>query len=796
MPASARVCDAPRFLSVRNPDMPASLASEPNRAMPWWAWMPVAILLAGVFALWAIDLRATYEYATLWFALQLVFMALASWVTAYFLVRSFLATGSPGLLLVGGGIVMWGLGGIVAGAIGRGDSNTTVTIHNLCIWVSAAAQLMGAVIGASHRTLEQRGTWALGIFILAMCVVTVIGAAADSGATPIFFVEGRGGTLVRQTVLGSAIAMLLLTAAVLGSNDSRFARWYQLGLLLMSVGLLGVMLEPRRFSAVSWIGLSAQGLAGVYLVAAATAAARAARAHRISLAVAPRDARLRYGLALVFVASAWAIRLLFFEELGTTVPYILFFPAVMLASLYGGAGPGVLAATVSVLITNYYWTSPSGDPVFEDPAQWMASALFYADCLLVILVARAVQRARERVAAAEVERRFAQRAEQVLRDADRRKDAFLATLSHEVRNALAPISNSLEIMERARDNKALAESARATVRKQMAHLNRIVDDLLDISRITRDKLELRTEPVDIAAVVRASMEACQPLADREGHAVSLAQPDAPIHVQGDAIRLAQVLTNLLNNAYKYTERGGRIDVSVRLEEGEAVVSVKDNGIGIDADKLGLIFEPFTQLDQSIARSQGGLGIGLSLARRLVEMHGGALTAHSEGSGRGTEFVVRLPALSGTPAEVTLDSPAGYTARLAGRRILVADDNRDSADSFASLFRMTGNEVVTAYDGVEAVAVAEQFRPDVALVDIGMPKLDGYEVCKQIRAQEWGKQMVLIAHTGWSETHRVDAAGFDGHITKPADYTALTQLLDRLPAHSQAQVPPGRVSASA
>lgn len=754
-----------------------------------WAWLPVPVLLGAGALLWAFAPDGSYPARDVALVCQFVFMTLASWVTAYFLVRSFLATGAAGLLLITGGILLWGLSAVVAVALSQGDANQGVTIHNLCVWLAAAGQLAGAVLSTWQRTLQQRGTWALGVFIGAMIVVTLIGFAATSNLTPLFFIEGAGGTPVRLAVLGSAIAMFVLSAVVLKGSETRgetrFAYWYRIALLLMAVGMLGVMVQSVRASAVSWVGLASQWLSGPYLVAAAIAVARETKAHQVSLAVAPRDARLRYGLALVFVAAAWAVRLLFFRDLGTTAPYILFFPAVMLAALYGGAGPSILAATLSVGIANYYWVEPTGQFAFSDPAQWTATGLFYADCLLLILVARAVQRARERAAAAEAERRFAQRAEQTFRDADRRKDAFLATLSHEVRNALAPISNSLEIMERARGDSALSDSARVTVEQQVAHLNRIVDDLLDVSRITRDKLELRSAPVDIASIIKVSLEASQPLAARAGHTINVQMPATPVYVDADAMRLAQVFTNLLNNACKYTEAAGRIDVTVRLDAGEAVVAVKDNGIGIAPEMMQLVFEPFAQVDQSIARAQGGLGIGLSLARRLVEMHGGELIGRSDGLARGSEFVVRLPALAQAPAPKPATLPVTELPPTVVRRILVADDNRDSADSFAKLFRLTGNEVETAYDGLEAMIAAERFRPHVALLDIGMPKLDGYEVCRRIREQVWGKDMVLIAHTGWGESRLVNEAGFDGHMTKPVDYAALTRLLDSLPVRSDA-----------
>jgi signal transduction histidine kinase/ActR/RegA family two-component response regulator len=448
----------------------------------------------------------------------------------------------------------------------------------------------------------------------------------------------------------------------------------------------------------------------------------------------------------------------------------------------------VLAATLAIVVSNFLWVEPFGSFDLINPERLQAAGLFYLDCLVLIVIARAMRRAQTRAIAAEAESRFAQRSEQALREADRRKDAFLATLSHEVRNALAPMSNSLEIIERARGDHFMAERARVMIRQQMSYLNRIVDDLLDISRITRDKLALRFAPTDIAELVRLSIEANQPIAEHAGHGVKVTLPPGSLFVNGDSIRLAQVFVNLLNNACKYTEAPGHIELSARREGRDAVISVKDDGIGISPEMMPRVFEPFTQIDQSLARSQGGLGIGLSLAKRLVEMHGGTLSGFSAGLGRGSEFVVRLPALAAAPAPEPARVAPKESAPVPARRILVADDNRDSADSFARLFALGGHQVETAYDGPEAVDAAERFRPDVIFLDIGMPRLNGYEVCRQIRSRAWGKEIVLIAHTGWGEDRQAEEAGFDGHVPKPADYGALTRLLASLPGRPRSVRP--------
>jgi PAS domain S-box-containing protein len=365
-----------------------------------------------------------------------------------------------------------------------------------------------------------------------------------------------------------------------------------------------------------------------------------------------------------------------------------------------------------------------------------------------------------------------------LREADRRKDEFLATLAHELRNPLAPLGNMLEIMKRANGDGGLIEQARGTMERQFGQLVRLVDDLLDVSRITRNKLELRKERVELASVVRQTVENCCPLAEGFKHEVTVTLPPEPIYLHADPVRLSQVFNNLFNNACKYTEPKGHVWLTAERQGGDVVVTVKDTGLGIPPDKLAGVFEMFTQVDRSLDRSRGGLGIGLTLVKRLVEMHGGSVAAFSEGPGRGSEFVVRLPVLTeGRTAEAP--EPAAERMPAAARRILVVDDNLDSAASLALLLKMTGHETHTAHDGPAAIEAAERFSPDVILLDIGLPKLNGYEVARRIREQPWGQNMVLVALTGWGqEEDRVKSkdAGFDAHMVKPVDYDTLMKLL--------------------
>ena len=365
-----------------------------------------------------------------------------------------------------------------------------------------------------------------------------------------------------------------------------------------------------------------------------------------------------------------------------------------------------------------------------------------------------------------------------LTEADQRKDQFLATLAHELRGPLSPIRNSLEILKRAGGNGRLLEDSRSVVDRQLSQMERLIDDLLDISRITRNALELRKQRVELASVLYQAVEVCRSLADAAKVEIAVSLPSESIHLNGDPVRLSQVFSNLLNNSCKFTESGGCIWLTAKREVSEVVVSVKDNGIGIPSDMLTSIFETFTQVDQTLQRAHGGLGIGLSLVKQLVEMHDGTVEAFSDGPGLGCEFVVRLPILAEKPETAQPPAPT-FDKQPTGCRILVVDDNTDSADSLSILLQVSGHHTQVAYDGQEAVAAAEQFRPEVVLLDIGLPKVNGLDACRRIREQPWGKGMVLIALTGWGQVEdrrKSQNAGFDAHLVKPVNYTELMNLL--------------------
>lgn len=372
-----------------------------------------------------------------------------------------------------------------------------------------------------------------------------------------------------------------------------------------------------------------------------------------------------------------------------------------------------------------------------------------------------------------------------LSEADRRKDEFLAILAHELRNPLAPIRNGLQILKLAANNPEAAVQARRMMERQLAQMVRLIDDLMDVSRITRGKIELRNEPIELVQVVQQAIETSRPLIEASGHTLSVSVPSRPLTLTADGTRLSQVFSNLLNNAARYSEPGGQISLVVRDVDSDAVVSVKDSGIGIPADMLPKVFDLFTQVNRSIEQSQGGLGIGLSLVKSLVEMHGGSVSAHSDGHGKGSTFVVRLPLGPQTEWNPLL-SASGFDFRKssAERRILVADDNEDAVTTLKMLLEVMGHEVRGAHDGIQTVDLAMEFKPDVILLDIGMPKMNGYEACRRIQEEPWARNTVFIALTGRApeeEGQRSLDAGFDHHMMKPVDPKVLIKLLASLPS---------------
>ncbi|MDB5035346.1 MAG: domain S-box [Chlorobi bacterium] len=376
------------------------------------------------------------------------------------------------------------------------------------------------------------------------------------------------------------------------------------------------------------------------------------------------------------------------------------------------------------------------------------------------------------------------RAEEALTEADRRKDEFLATLAHELRNPLAPLRSGLEVMNLMGSDDPTVEEVRQMMERQLGQMVRLIDDLMDMSRISRNRIELRRGPVDIAGIVHDAVETSRPLIEGAAHTLRLELPAGPVMVDADATRLSQVFSNLLNNAAKYTEPGGHISLSVGPDGDTVVVAVEDDGVGIPGEMLPGIFEMFTQVDQSLEKARGGLGIGLTIVRRLVEMHGGTVEARSAGVGHGSRFMVRLPMLALHAGDAPAGTDGDSVTATRHRRILVVDDNRDSALSMTMLLGMMNNEVRSAHDGREALRLGAAFLPDMVLLDIGMPGMNGYEVARRIREESWGRNVVLVAVTGWGQPEdrrRSREAGFDHHLLKPVEPAMLTKLLTEVSA---------------
>ncbi|HEX9945131.1 MAG TPA: PAS domain-containing protein [Thermoanaerobaculia bacterium] len=376
------------------------------------------------------------------------------------------------------------------------------------------------------------------------------------------------------------------------------------------------------------------------------------------------------------------------------------------------------------------------------------------------------------------------RAGEALREADRRKDEFLATLAHELRNPLAPIRNAVQILQVQGPPDPDLQWAREVIDRQAQQLTRLVDDLLDISRITRGKIELRKERVELAAIVDRALETSHPAIEASRHRLTVTFPEEPLYVTADLTRMAQVLANLLNNAAKYTRPGGHIQLAAGRSGDEAVIKVRDDGIGVPAEMLSRIFELFAQVDTSLERAQGGLGIGLTIARSLVEMHGGRIEAASGGLGRGSEFTVRLPLASAEVPHPSPHEPDAAERAAAGLRILVVDDNEDSAESLAVWLRLIGHDARTAHDGPRALEMAMEFHPEVVLLDIGMPGMNGYDVARRLRQEPATQKAMIVAMTGWGQEEdrrRSQEAGFDRHLVKPVDPKGLNDLLARIAA---------------
>ena len=379
------------------------------------------------------------------------------------------------------------------------------------------------------------------------------------------------------------------------------------------------------------------------------------------------------------------------------------------------------------------------------------------------------------------------RSERLLREADRQKDEFLATLAHELRNPLAPICSAAELLKQAKSLAPELRAATAILERQARHMTHLVDDLLDMSRITSGRIRLQPEPIELTELLRGVIETYRQSADAARHQLAFAASGVPIHVNGDRIRLTQVVSNILHNAVKYTPPGGRIEIGLRTESRQAIVNVRDNGMGIPPEMLEHIFEPFAQLDRSFERTDGGLGIGLTLAKRLIELHQGRIDVRSAGRGKGTEFLIHLPTTAAAPTQRVRAPPDTHFDPSVSRRVLIADDNHDAAVSLSILLQSMGHDTRVVHDGIEALEEAELFRPEVVLLDLGMPRLDGYETARRIASLPWAAATQIVAVTGWGQEgdrQRAKEAGFHRHLVKPVDLDALREVISSAQADRQ------------
>ncbi len=777
-------------MAVRSEPQPTASASGPRPWGRWpagtlvpvaatWSWIPIPLLLAALLVVWVVDPPGVFESPRLLVVVNFTFSTLASLFVADLVARAFVVRGSLGLLLLGCGMVIWGCAGLASAAasLARGGAapNVIVTIHNLGALASAACHLTGVVASiAFRRRVRATAVWVPVAYLCSLVVVALVSLAAHDGWTPPFFAQGAGGTALRQWVIGLATAMFGLAGTLLWSStrgsSAVFGRWYAQALGLVTVGLLGVMLQASVGSWVGWIGRVSQYLGGVYMVVAALLAMRESRAWGASVELALRDTERRY--EALFTSSLDAILL---SDVGGRL--VAANPAA--CSLFGRteaeickAGRSGLLAPGADLEGLLRQRDALGQVRAEVQFLRRDGSRFDAELGSVALdrAGRAFDIVRD-----VTERR---RAELALLEADRRKDHFLAVLSHELRNPLMPIWNSIEILRQAAPGGEAALRAQEVIARQVGQLSRLVDDLLDVTRISRDRIQLRRHRLELCELVRCTVDDHASLFRGHGVALELQPSEGPVHVDADPHRLSQVVGNLLLNAAKFTRKGGRARVTVVADAaaGVARIGVEDDGVGLSAEMLTSLFQPFMQADETLDRSEGGLGLGLALVKGLVELHGGTITGQSDGPGTGARFEVALP-ICAPPAEQAPRCAADARPR---RRVMVVDDNQDAAQSLRELLELQGHQVVAvAHDGADALEEARRSGPEVVLCDIGLPGMDGYQLARAFRADPALRAIRLVALSGYAQPEDLRCAaeaGFDAHLAKPADLERLEQLL--------------------
>ena len=700
--------------------------------------------------------------------------------TAALLGALYSSSGRPALLVL---TCAYLYGGLMAGAHmatfpGALDARPLFGGEQTVAWLFVAWRLGMAGLFLAAVVLAARGapprTQRVGAWLFAACALTVAAAALLTSIAARLEIGGVLGARLAGVfeALQWAAAALCAAAFVLLWRKRAFgdSLYLWLGLTLVSA-IAGLVLSnvSGGLYTVGWHASHANFILGSCLLLAFLLGDLAYEDRRMARAATVAA----YGGAVAVTLAALFLRWFLDPWLVKGVPYITLYGAVAIAVWFGGLGPAVLAMLLGYALVNVRYISAHDSVSVSGPSESIALALFTLSCSLIIVLGEAMRRARDRHRRSEAEVR--QHARELQR-ADANKSRFLAVLSHELRNPLAPLRTGLALL-RAREH---GDPARAEthdmMERQIAQLTRLIDDLLDVSRIDRGKLELRTQRLTIDSVLRMAIDTAKPNIDAQAHEFAVRYSGQPLYVEGDLVRLAQVVSNLLNNAAKFSPPKGRIELSAQAQDGSVLVRVADNGIGIPRERLPEVFDMFVQLEPGSAAAAGGLGLGLTLARVIVRRHGGDIEARSDGPGNGSEFLVRLPLAAAPPAvDIETPSPAAPPAR---RRVLVVDDNVDAAQTLAAYLRLDGHRVESAVDGEAALRIAAVLHPDVAFIDLNMPRMDGAEVARRLRVTSWGRKTRLIALTGMGQSADVERtrdAGFDEHITKPADLHHVSRI---------------------
>ncbi|MES2982655.1 MAG: ATP-binding protein [Verrucomicrobiota bacterium] len=768
------------------------------------ASIPLLAMILVMAGLYVYGPSTSYESAPLLLLLSFSFVTLTSGFIAILAGKSFLTSGRPALLALCVAMILWGGASLLAVLSSR-VGNYNLTIHNLGMATSGFCHLIGAFAAYRYgeHAVRNTGAWLTMGIASGLSVLGLIWLCAVNQWLPPFFIDGVGATRLRTVVLTGAIFLFTVASGLTADRYRRsgwsFLLWYALGLALIGTGALGLILQPTHGSLLGWVARSTQYLGGIYMLTGTILTMRGLGGWRISLEerLIASELAQREQATLIQTINNNTTELIFMKNREGKFTYANAATMRVLGNM--DSADGTLDSMTFEVPEEYSTISENDRRVMDEGVVIAAEEIFIGrdgmrrtfastksplrnqagEIIGVIAVARDVT---DSIAAREELRRAlneAQTAGAALRAADQRKDAFLATLAHELRNPLAPVRNMIEILKRG-GNEAIVGQAVTMMDRQLEQLVRLVDDLLDVSRINSDKIELRRTQVELTSLIRLCVEDFRPFAESKNHELTAELSSEHLPLNADPVRLAQIFGNLLNNAAKYTDGGGRIEIKAWRENGDAVVSIKDTGMGIPPNQLSSIFELFSQVDGTLERAQGGLGIGLTLVKRLTEMHGGSVTAQSDGMQQGSRFVVRLP-LASSPSTQQRESTVCEAASV-GRRILVVDDNEDSANSLAMLLTIYGHTVQTAHDGLRAIQLAAESKPDIILLDIGLPGMNGYEVCRRIRQEPLGKHIMIVALTGWGQEEdrrSSQEAGFNYHLVKPVDFAELSSILQKM-----------------